>query len=147
MRGVWVLPEDYCKKDPCNFNTEMFVSKVGNPCSTLGQLFASRILDALVVGENQCEIARARFCTQRCSKVGQLLVNSSPTPHPMGSCRCLPCSSALATPDLFLLPLYPFPTFSKIQRKSAQHAHLLSPPSPEPLSTASFNGLWVPSNL
>ena len=25
--------EDYCKKDPCNFNTEMFVSKVGQPLS------------------------------------------------------------------------------------------------------------------
>ena len=29
----WVLPEDYCKKDPCNFNTEMFVSKAGQPMS------------------------------------------------------------------------------------------------------------------
>ena len=28
-----MLPEDYCKKDPCNFNTEMFVSKVGQPMS------------------------------------------------------------------------------------------------------------------
>ena len=50
---LWVLPEDYCNKDPCNFNTEMFVSKVGigNPCPTLGQLLASRILYALLVGE------------------------------------------------------------------------------------------------
>ena len=78
--------EDYCKKDPCNFNTEMFMSKVGNPCPTLGQLLASRILYALLVGETQYEIARARFCTQSCSKVGQILVNSSPTPHPLGSC-------------------------------------------------------------
>ena len=23
--------EDLCKKDPCNFNTKIFVSKVGNP--------------------------------------------------------------------------------------------------------------------
>ena len=30
--------------------------------------------------------------------LGQL---SSPTPHPMGSCRGLPCSSSLATPKLF----------------------------------------------
>ena len=30
---AWVLPEDYCKKDPCNFNTEMFVPKVGQPLS------------------------------------------------------------------------------------------------------------------
>ena len=66
-----VLPADCCKKDPCNFNMEMFVSKVGNPCPTL----------------------------RSCSKAGQLLVNSSPTPHRMGSCRGLPCSSPLATPD------------------------------------------------
>ena len=85
---------------PLQFSTEMFVSKVGNPRPTLGQLLASRILYVLLVGEKQHEIARARFCTQSCSKVGQLLVNSSPTPHPMGSCRGLPCSSPLATPDL-----------------------------------------------
>ena len=95
----WVLPEDYCKKDPCNFKTEMFVSKVGNPCPTLGQLLASRILYALLIGENQHKIARAIFCTQSCLKVGQLLVNSSPTPHPMGSCKGLPCNSPLATPE------------------------------------------------
>ena len=95
----WVLPEDYCKKDPCNFNAEMFVSKVGNPCPTLGQLLASRILYALFAGEKPDEIARARFCTQNCSKVGQLLVNSSPTPPPVGRCKGLPCSSPLATPD------------------------------------------------
>ena len=80
------------KKDPCNFNAEMFVPKVGNPCPTLGPLLASRILYALLVAEKQHEIARARFCTQTCSKVGQLLVNSSLTPHPMGSCRVF-CSS------------------------------------------------------
>ena len=91
----WVLPEHYCKKDPCNFNTEMFVSK--KPCPSLGQLLANRILYALVVGEKQHEIAGARFCTQSCSKVDQLLGKSSPTPHPMGSCRGLPCSSPLAT--------------------------------------------------
>ena len=95
----WVLPEDYCKKGPCNFNTEMFVSKVGNPCPTLGQLLANRILYAVLVGEKQYEIARARFCTRSCSEVGQLLVNSSPAPHPKGSCRGLPCRSPLATPD------------------------------------------------
>ena len=57
----------------------------------------------VLVGEKQYEIAQARFCTQSCSKVGQLLVNSSPTPHPMGSCRGLPCSSPLATPDQLAL--------------------------------------------
>ena len=71
-QNQWVLPEVYCKKDPCNFNTEMFVSKAGNPCTTLGQFLASRTLYALLVGEEQYEIARARFCTQSCSKVGQL---------------------------------------------------------------------------
>ena len=35
------------------------------------------------------------FCRQSCSKVGQLLVNSSPTPH-----RGLPCNSPLATPEI-----------------------------------------------
>ena len=50
--ACWVLPEDLCKKDPCNFNTEMFVSKVGNPCPALGlDDLASRILYALLVGE------------------------------------------------------------------------------------------------
>ena len=77
---------------------QMFVSKVGNPCPTLGQLLASRILYKLLIGEKQYKLSQARFCTQSCSKVGQLLVNSSPTPHPMGSCRGLPCNSPLATP-------------------------------------------------
>ena len=85
----WVLPQDCCTKSPCNFNTEMFVLKVGNPCPTLGQLLASRILYALVVGEKQHEIARARFRTQSCSKVGQILVSCSQTPHP-GMQRSLP---------------------------------------------------------
>ena len=75
------------------------MSKVGNPCRTLGQLLASRILYALLVGEKQHEIARETFCTKSCSEVGQLLANSSPTPHRMGSCRALPCGSPLATPD------------------------------------------------
>ena len=91
------LTEDYCKKVPCKFNTEIFVSQVGNPCPTLGQLLGSQILYSLLVGGTQHEIGRARFSTQSCSKVGQLLVNSSPTPHPMGSCRGLPCNSPLAT--------------------------------------------------
>ena len=67
--GYWVLPEDYCKKDLCNFNTEMFVSKVGNPCPTLGQLLGNRILYALLVREKHHEIARARFCTQSWKRV------------------------------------------------------------------------------
>ena len=38
---------------------------------------------------------RARFCTQSCSKVGQLLANSSPTSHPKGNCRSLPWGGPL----------------------------------------------------
>ena len=34
--------------DPCNFNTEMFMSKIGNLCPTLGQPAASRILCTLL---------------------------------------------------------------------------------------------------
>ena len=63
--------------------------KLANPCPI-----------ALLVAEKQHEIPRARLCTQSCSKVSQLLVNSSPTPHPMGSCRGLRCSCPLAAPDL-----------------------------------------------
>ena len=87
----------------------MFLSKVGNRCPTLGQLLASRILYALLGGEKQYEIAQARFCTQSCSNVGQLLVNSLPTPHPMGSCKGLPCNSPLATPDqrFYQTPMWP----------------------------------------
>ena len=75
-RTNWVLPQDYGQKDPCNFNTEMFVSKVRNPCPTLAQLLASRILCALWVGGKQQKAARARFCTQSCSTLGQFLTNS-----------------------------------------------------------------------
>ena len=88
------------RKTPAISTRKCSCQKLANCCPTLGQLLASRILYALLVGEKQCEIARARFCTQSCSKVGQLLVNSSPTPHPIGTCRGLPCSSPLATPEL-----------------------------------------------
>ena len=52
--------------------------------------------------EKQYEIARARLCTQSCSKVGQL-VNSAPTPRPLRTCRGLPCSSPLSTPKRFTI--------------------------------------------
>ena len=40
-----MLPEDYCKKDPSNFSTEIFVSKVGNPmCPTFGQLLRKTLV-------------------------------------------------------------------------------------------------------
>ena len=42
---------------------EIFMSTVGNPCPTFGQLLTSRILHALLVGEKQYEIAQAKFCT------------------------------------------------------------------------------------
>ena len=58
-----------------------------------------RTLGLLLAGEKQHEIVKARFCTQSCSKVGQILVSSSPTPHPMRSCRGLPYNSPLATAD------------------------------------------------
>ena len=97
---LWVLPEDYCKRDPCNFNTKMFVSN----WSTSSQLDFVRALSR----RKQYEIAQTRFCTQSCSKVGQLLVNSSSTPRPMASCRGLPCNS----PQVF------FPTTLKCEMKS-----------------------------
>ena len=78
----WVLPEDYCKKDPCNFNTEMFVSKVGNPCPTLGQVLASRILHTLLIADSMKLPGQDLV-----HRVAQLLVNSSPIPLPMGSCK------------------------------------------------------------
>ena len=96
----WVLL-DYCKKNPCNFNTEMLMSEVGNPCPTLGSWSTSGQPDFVrALGRRkQHEIAGARFCTQSCSKVGQLLINSAPAFLAIGSCRGLPCSSPLATPN------------------------------------------------
>ena len=69
-------PEDYCEKDPCS-TRKCSCQKLANPCPTLGQLLASRVLYALLVEEKQHESARARFCTQSCSK----LVNSLSTPR------------------------------------------------------------------
>ena len=86
-------------KTPAISTRKCSCQKLANPCPTLGQLLASRILYALLVGEKQHGIARARFGIQSYSKVGRLLVNSTPTPHPMGSCRGLPCNSPLATPE------------------------------------------------
>ena len=96
-----MLPEDYCKKGPCNFNTVMFVSKVGNPCPTLGARSTSRqpvFWYALLVGEKQHENRQGKTLYTEALKTWSTLGHSSPTPHPMGSCSGLPCNSPLATP-------------------------------------------------
>ena len=64
------------RKTPAISTRKCSCQKLTNPCPTLGQLLASRILYKLLLGEKQYEIAQARFCTQSCSKVGQLLVDS-----------------------------------------------------------------------
>ena len=88
ISSTWVLPKDYCKKDPCNFNTEMFVSKVGNPCPTLGELPASRILYTLLVGKTVRNRQGKILYTQLLKSwptLGQLLVNSPPHGKLQGS--------------------------------------------------------------
>ena len=99
---------------PLQFQHQNVRVKSGcNPCPTCGHLLSSQILYALLVGEQQHKIARARFCTQSCSKVGQLLVNSSPTPHPIGSCMGsaeLGFASWPHSSKFFdLLPHHPYP--------------------------------------
>ena len=47
---------------------------------------------------------QGKICTRSCSKVGQLLVTSSPTPHPVQSCRGLPCNSPLGFGNTRLNP-------------------------------------------
>ena len=81
------------------------MSKVANSCPTLGQLLDSRILDFVCTrGKRQAPRNRqGNILNTELLKVGQLLINSSPIPHPMGSCRGLPCNSPLATPECFSL--------------------------------------------
>ena len=55
----------------------MFVSKVGNPCPTLGQLLVSRILYALLVGENSTKSPGQDFV----HRVAQKLANSWSIPR------------------------------------------------------------------
>ena len=76
------------------------MSKVGKPCPTLGQLLASQRLYTLLVGEKQYKIAKARFCTQSYSKVGQLLVIPCQLPIPWGLAGVFLAASPLATPEL-----------------------------------------------
>ena len=68
---TWVLPEDYCKKDPCNFNTEMFVSKVGQPMS--GSWSTSSQPDLVQA------LARRKTVRFRPSKILSELLKSWPT--------------------------------------------------------------------
>ena len=75
------------------------MSKVGQPMSNSWSTSSRPDFVHSLARRKTARNRQARFCTQSCSKVGQLLVNSLPTPHPMGSCRGLPCSSPLATPD------------------------------------------------
>ena len=117
---------DTARKTPAISTRKCSCQKLANRCPTLGQLLASRILYALLVGEKQYKIAKARFCTQSCSKVGQLLVNSSPTPHLMGSCRGLPCSSPLATPEVGGAPSTVKHFRSEIRNKSGNTPETLS---------------------
>ena len=72
-----MLPGDYCKKDPCNFNTEVFVLKVGNPCPTLGQLLASRICTRSWSEKNSTKSPGQDFV----DRVAQKLANSWSTPR------------------------------------------------------------------
>ena len=87
------------QEKPCNFNTEMFVSKVGQPCPTFGQLLASRILYALLVGKKQHDRQGKILYTELLKSWSNSWSNPCQPPHPMGSCRGLPCSSPLATPE------------------------------------------------
>ena len=68
---------------------------LSNSWSTLSQPHFARALGRRKTARNR----QGEILYTECSKVGQLLVNSSPTPHPMGSCRGLPCSGPLATPE------------------------------------------------
>ena len=82
----------------------MFLSKVGIPCPTLGQLVACRILYAHLVGEKQHEIARAillyKELLKSWSSLGQFLANF-PFPWEI-VLQTLTYSSPLATPNLEL---------------------------------------------
>ena len=74
----WVLPKDYCKKDPCNFNTEMFVSKVMfNSWSTSSQ---PNFVRAFVSRKNSTKNRQGIFLCAELRKgwstLGQLLANS-----------------------------------------------------------------------
>ena len=79
---IWVLPEDYCKKDPRNFNTEMFVSKVGQPMSnswsTSSQPDLVRALGRRKTVRNRQGKILYTELLKSWPTLGQLLANSPP---------------------------------------------------------------------
>ena len=77
----------------------MFVSKVGNPCPTLGELLASRILYALLV-EEPVRNHQVKILYTELLKSWSTLGQSAPTLQPMGNCKDLPYSSPLAIPEV-----------------------------------------------
>ena len=98
-RGCGCCQRTTARKTPAISTQRCSCQKLAHPCPTLGQLLDTPFCTCFWSEKKQHEIARARFCTQSCSKVGQLLVHSSPTPHPMESCSGLPRNSPLATPE------------------------------------------------
>ena len=64
----------------------MFVSKVGTSCPTLGQLLASRILYALLVGET-ARNRQGKILYTELLKSWSTLAHVSPISIYMGSCR------------------------------------------------------------
>ena len=101
-KNTWVLPEHYCKKDPCNSNTEMFFVQSWQPMSIPWSTSSQPdFVRALSVGEKtardrQGKILYTEFL-KSWSTLGEFLADSQRIQR-MGSCRGLPCSCALATP-------------------------------------------------
>ena len=78
----WVLTEDLCKKDPCNFNMEMFVSKVGQPMSnswsTSSQPDSVRTLGSRKTARNRQGKILYTELLKSWPTLGQRLANSPP---------------------------------------------------------------------
>ena len=85
----WVLPEDLCKKDPCNFNTEIFVSKVGqlmsNSWSTSSQPDFVHALGRRKTARNRQGKILYTELLKSWPTLGQLLANSPPHGKLQGS--------------------------------------------------------------
>ena len=90
MHTFWVLPEDYCKKDPCNFNTERYsCQKVDQPMSnswsTCSQPDFVRAFCRRTTARNrQGKILYTELFTSW-PTLGQLLANSPPYGKLQGS--------------------------------------------------------------